>query len=351
MFVDKVYLNYVLISWYLDSRFRGNDDKSMIIFYYGENTFLSRQKLRELQDKFTREVDPTGENLSVLDGTVIDFGRINEAMSSQSLFVRKRMVIVENILQNKSKVLGEQLIEYLKNLKEANDNIIIFWDSVSGEKLGANKLFKFLSTQKFVQQFLPLSNTDATAWVKKEVENQGAKITQSVAMHLTALFVSDLWQLSNEIAKLISYKKSLNNKGEIEIEIKDIEMMSRGVVDENIFAMTDAISNKNKSLAVQLFEKEIEAGVAEHYLIHMIARQFKILMQVRQALDSGHSSRKIIGDLKLHPFVVQKASAQVRNFNLEVLKNIYLKLVEMDYLFKTGQGDLMSLISLFMAKI
>lgn len=323
----------------------------MIIFIYGEDTYQSRIKLRELKDKFIREVDPSGENLSVLDGVVADLGKLNEAMSAQSLFVRKRMVVVENIFANKNKVFIDQLVEYLNNIKKSNDNIIIFWDSISGEKNKASKLFKFLSSQKFVQHFQPLTNTEATAWTKKEVERNGAKITMQVAMHLTSMFVSNLWQLSTEIEKLINYKKSLSNDGEIEILISDIELMSRGVVDENIFAMTDAISNKNTSLALQLFEKEIEAGVAEHYLIHMIARQFKILMQVRQALDSGHGSRKIISDLKLHPFIVQKASAQVRNFDLNVLKNVYLKLVEMDYLFKTGQGDLSNMICLFMAKI
>lgn len=323
----------------------------MIFFIYGENTFLSRQKLKELKDKFIREVDPTGENFSVLDGSVIDLGRINEAMASQSLFVRKRMVVIENIFANKNKTFIEELTKYLQEQKEANDNIIIFWDSSSGEKQKTSKLFKFLSAQKFVQNFLPVSNTEATTWVRKEVERHGAQITLQVATHLSSLFASNLWQLSTEIEKLVNYKKSLNEKGEAVIELKDIELMSRGVVDENIFAMTDAISNKNKSLALELFEKEIEAGVAEHLLIHMIARQFKILMQVRQALDSGHSSRQIISDLKLHPFVVQKASAQVRNFSLDVLKDIYLKLVEMDYLFKTGQGDLLNMISLFMAKI
>lgn len=323
----------------------------MIFFIYGENTFLSREKLQELKDKFIREVDPTGENFSVLDGSVIDIGRINEAMASQSLFVRKRMVVIENIFANKNKTFIEELTKYLQEQKETNDNIIIFWDSASGEKQKTNQLFKFLSAQKFVQNFQPLSNTESTTWVKKEVERQGVKITLQVATHLSSLFASNLWQLSTEIEKLVNYKKSLNSYGDVEIELKDIELMSRGVVDENIFAMTDAISNKNKSLALELFEKEIEAGVAEHLLIHMIARQFKILMQVRQALDSGHSSRQIINDLKLHPFVVQKSSAQVRNFSLEVLKDIYLKLVEMDYLFKTGQGDLLNMISLFMAKI
>lgn len=323
----------------------------MIFFIYGENTYLSRQKLKELKTKFIREVDPTGENLSILDGASLDLAEVNRAVGAQSLFVRKRMVVIENIFANKNKAFFEELTAYLQKQKETNDNIIIFWDDISGEKQKNNKLFSFLHSQKFVQNFIPLSNTEAIAWTKKEIEKRGAKITQQVALRLSSLFAGDLWQLSNEIDKLISYKKSLNDEAVVEIEIADIELMSRGVSDENIFAMTDAISNKNKSLALELFEKELEAGVAEHLLIHMIARQFKILMQVRQALDAGHSSRKIISDLKLHPFVVQKTSAQVRNFDLEALKSIYLQLAEIDYRFKTGQGDLLGMISLFMVRI
>jgi len=57
----------------------------MIIFLYGEDTFLSRRKLNELKEKFLREVDPSGNGLVVLDGEKAAMEEINESISASSL--------------------------------------------------------------------------------------------------------------------------------------------------------------------------------------------------------------------------------------------------------------------------
>ena len=159
-----------------------------------------------------------------------------------------------------------------------------------------------------------------------------------------------------QINKLINYKASQklhlgdDEKG-TEINIEDVKGLVRGQFDENIFALTDAISARNKTQAAKLLEEQVEAGLTDSYLLTMIVRQFKILMQIRQALDSGLTSRKIITLLKLHPFIVQKGIGQARNFNLNTLKSIFSKLVEIDYLMKSGKADVKPALSLLIAKI
>ena len=175
-------------------------------------------------------------------------------------------------------------------------------------------------------------------------------------MHLTALFGSDLWQLDNEINKLISYKRG--QKPELvkdariaQIEVEDVDQLARGSADENIFALTDAISNRNKALALKLFEQEIDSGVTESYLMHMVTRQFKIMLMIRQALDQGLTPRQIMGQLKLHPFVVQKTSTQVRKFVLADLKKLFHRLVDIDSQIKTGVAELKPALSLLIAEL
>ena len=176
----------------------------MIIFLYGEDAYLSRQKLNELKLKFIKDIDAQGNNIKVINAETADLNKINKAFFASSLFVSKQMVIIENILKNKK--LQKPLLEILE--KKETDNIIIFYDKHSGEKLKANKFFKFLSKQKFVQQFKKLSNTETATWIKKTTEDRGGKISLRAAACLSGLLGSDLWQISNEIDKLISYKIS-----------------------------------------------------------------------------------------------------------------------------------------------
>lgn len=328
----------------------------MIIFLYGEDTFRSRQKLRELKNKFIKEVDPDGNSIVILAGGNLTTGELSEAVGAQSLFTRKRLIIIENIFVNKREKLLEKADEYLKKKvgkkDKPDDNIIIFWDETTGEKLGSNKLFKYLSAQKYNQFFKKLSNTETAVWIKKEFTSRGAKAKPQSVLSLASMFSGDLWQLNNEIDKLINYKKAqLLTESEAIINEDDIGLTCRGNVDENIFALTDAISNKNKALAMKLFEQEIEAGVAETYLLAMIIRQFKILLQVKEAVANGMSSRKIINQLHLHPFVVQKCSAQVNGFSISLLKKVFSSLIEIDKNIKTGQTDFKAALSLLLVKI
>lgn len=330
----------------------------MIIFIYGEDTFRSRRKLNELKEKFLREVDPSGNSLTALDGATASMEKINEAVSPASLLSKKRMVIIENIFLNKGKPIFGQLVLYFKT-KKIEENIIVFWDGlIDGKKLSQDKkeLFKFLSKAKYTQEFKALSNTEAMAWTKKEVELRGGKINREALLFFTSLLGSDLWQIDSEIDKLLNYKLSqklalaANGRGAI-IEAEDIKNLVSGQFNERIFALTDALSIRNKKEAAKLMEDQLGGGLGESYLLNMIVRQFRILIQIRQALDAGLTPRKIINLLKLHPFIVQKGVNQARNFSLNSLKNILTQLVRIDYLMKSGQADVKTMLSLFLAEI
>lgn len=353
----------------------------MIIFIYGEDTFRGRKKLKELKDKFIREIDPGESSLTVVDGKIAKAKEIIDGFGARSLLAKKRMVIIENVFLNKDKAVPEEIFNYLKKIKtESDDNIIVFWEpAVKTKAFGAKKnaflldsdgrenplpktlepLFNFLSKPPYAQEFKLLPNPELAAWIKKEVEARGGLITDRTAQTLISLVGNDLWQINNEINKLINYEANpeakLLTSGQTRkiktISEEAIKQLVKGGFDENIFALTDALSNRNRKLASELLNEQYEAGLSDGYLLSMITRQFRILLQVRQALDSRFSSRKIITSLKLHPFVAQKSINQVRNFNLASLKNALNKLIEIDFLVKTGQAEAQTLLNLFIQKI
>ena len=342
----------------------------MIIFLYGQDSFRSRLKLNELKDKYLREVDKLGSGLKIINGAKASFVDIAAAISPSSLLSKKRLIIIEDIFINKDKLIFEKLSEYFKN-KESDDNIIIIWESnikikkfrnapapllldSSGQEKPllkkSTELFKFLSAQKYAYNFNALSNFESANWVKKQAVLRGGKISAKAAEMLVGLVGSDGWQISNELAKLLSYKTAGKLvQGAVEIDVDDVKNLVRGNFSENIFALTDALSVKNKALAVKLLDEQIEAGLSDGYLLNMFVRQFRILLQIKQALESGLSQRQISGQLKLHPFVSQKGVEQARHFTLPSLKNILRRLAKIDYEVKSGQNDYRTSLSMLIA--
>ena len=332
----------------------------MIIFLHGEDDFRIKRKLSELKEKFRNDVDPSGEAIVSFDGTKLVLDKLNTAVNSGSLFVRRRMVIVENVFQNKNKELFSGLLDFVKKDGEKSSdskegNILIFHD----ENIGAHptkirkELWQFFLSSKFSQEFKKLTNTEVTSWIKKEASILGAEISIQTSAELASILDNDLWRIQSELVKLVNYKGGMKliDGGSLEIKKEDIEEMSKGVFDDNIFALTDAIGSKNKPLALKLFEEQMQNGTSFDYLLTMIIWQFKRMLQVRQALDLGSNSRKIIADLKIHPFVAQKSINQVRSFSLEYLKDILRDLVEINKKIRETGAEPRVLMGLFIAKL
>ncbi|MBU0722252.1 DNA polymerase III subunit delta [Patescibacteria group bacterium] len=344
----------------------------MIIFLYGQDNFRSRLKLNELKNKYLREIDKLGSGLKIINGAKASFSEITAAISPSSLLSKKRLIIIEDVFINKDKLIFENLSEYFKNKKQ-DDNIIIVWESNIKTKKFKNVLapmlldssgkekpllkkqtefFKFLSSQKYSYNFNLLSNTESADWVKRQTALRGGKIRAKAAEMLVSLVGPDGWQINNELDKLLSYKAAgALTQAEVHIEIEDVQNLVRGNFSENIFALTDALSVKNKSLAIKLLDEQIEAGLSDGYLLNMFVRQFRILLQIKQALESGLNQRQIAGKLKLHPFVAQKGLEQTRHFTLPILKNILSQLVKIDYQVKSGQSDYLTGLNMLIASL
>jgi DNA polymerase-3 subunit delta len=80
----------------------------------------------------------------------------------------------------------------------------------------------------------------------------------------------------------------------------------------------------------------LDAGEAPLYLLAMLARQIRILIQVKDLQGRGLGKNEIAGELRLHPYVVEKGMAQAWNFSLSQLEAAHHNLVETDWAIKTG---------------
>jgi DNA polymerase III delta subunit len=347
----------------------------MIIFLYGQDNFRSHLKLNELKDKYFKEVDKLGSGLKVLAGAKATFAEITAAVGPSSLFSKRRLIVIEDLFANQDPEIFKKLLVYLKKSSQlASGNIVIFWESnIKMKKMkniflpfllgasnkdepldkGQTELFKFLAEQKYSpRSFDLLSHVELANWAKKEVMARGGKISAKAVAVLVGLVGADGWQLHSEIDKLLSFKAAAKLTGlNAEISEEDVKNLVQGNFSDNIFSLTDAISVKNRALAVKLLDELIESGLDGHYLLSMFIRQFRILLRLRQAMDTGLSSRQTANLVKLHPFVLRKGLEQARNFSLTTLTNIFSQLVRIDYSVKSGRGDYLTSLNMLIARI
>jgi DNA polymerase-3 subunit delta len=110
-----------------------------------------------------------------------------------------------------------------------------------------------------------------------------------------------------------------------------------GRVEENIFEVVDAIGSKDCVRALSGVRNLLLQKHQPQQITGMVARQFRLILQVRGLLESGRTRDEIIALLKLHPYVYKKIYQQRNNFSTGRLVRCINELAELDYRVKTGR--------------
>lgn len=317
----------------------------MIIFLFGEDSYRSSQKLAEIKQNFKEKTDPSGINIAIFDGADFDLEKFSAAASQTGFLAAKRLIIVKNLLLDKpDKTLIEQLTENF-SAWENSENIIVFYEGGAIDKtLKLTKLFKLLLKSKS-QEFAPLDNRELTTWVLNHVKEQGGKIGTAAVELLISAVGNNLWQLTNELDKLLAYK----NNGTV--AEADIKLFVIAKITEDVFGLTDALATGNKKMALLRLKNQEQAGLNEVYLTTMFIRQFRILAQIKSLLSNKVPESQIASKLKLHPYVVKKSLPLAAKFTLAKFQNIYRELVELDQKLKSTSIPGQTLLEMFVCKI
>lgn len=314
----------------------------MILLLYGEDTFRSRQKLNQIKDKFKKS-DPSGMNLTVLDGKKASFEGIKKDVSTAPFIGKNRLVIVENILSaNRGENLQKALLSFIEDKKIPDSTVLIFFEG--GEPDKRKKLFKELNKPKKSEKFDLLEGSQLNSWIEKRVKELSGKIDRDAVIKLSAFVGSDLWQMDNEISKLLAY-------GDGKIISDNVEKLVRARLDTNIFNFTDAIGKKDKKTALKLLHDQLDSGAHQLYLLKMMTFQFRNLLIVKDLSAQNSNQYAIAKEGEMHPFVVQKTLPQVRQFEMEKLKQIYQELLNLEIAFKTSKADPVVLLDKFVVEV
>jgi DNA polymerase-3 subunit delta len=319
----------------------------MIILLHGPDTYRARQRLHFYREGFKKKYDVAGLNVVNLDGEKLNMEEFRKNVGQAGFLAKKRFIAIENLISlNKHKKIQEEIIEYLDK-EWSGDNVIIFFEEEKPDKKkkkAVAPLQKRLVKEKS-EEFKLLSGEKLNQWILGEVKNRGGKINSAAVLELASLVGSDLWNMDSEIEKLVNYK---NWK---EISSDDVKMLVKAKFDENIFHLTDALAAKNIKLSFKLLYDQLASGAHELYVLTMLIRQFRILLQTREIIDQEPNYYTVASRLQIHPFVAQKAIRDARKFSLTELKNIYRQLLEIDIKIKSTSEDPRLLFDLLITRV
>jgi DNA polymerase-3 subunit delta len=317
----------------------------MILYLYGEDTFRSRQYLTGAIVQFKKTRDPQGYNVVRLDGKKEEGGKIISELLSAPFLAEKRLVVVEDLLSKKDDEFFKAVTERLQEKKFPDSTVAIFWQ---GEPIGKSKAAKALEAQLLKEQyataFPPLVGKEKNDWIIKEVAARGGKTDTHTVQYLSEN-TSDMWELNSVLNQLVVHANGSDITPQMAAQFVPVKL------DDNIFSLVDAIAAGRTKQALELLEHQRRLGEEDGKIFGLIVWQFRILLQMADALERDESltSDGLASKLKLHPFVVKKNLGLVRSTSLSRLSSMYRKLLDIDTQTKTGVAPQSVLIDFFVA--
>lgn len=313
----------------------------MIIFLYGPDTFRSRQKLNEILDEYKKK-HKSALNLRIFDceEQKTDINSLKDEVRQTSMFKEKKLILLSGVFSDAG--LKEKFLKEAKSFLDSDEVIVIY---EAGEIKAADPLLKFLVKNAKTQKFEFLDNRNLKIWIKKYALSQKGKIEDMAVEIIVNCIGSDLWQLSNEVSRMINSKKNRT------VTAQDARLNFPPKIENEIFKTIDAIGQKNKKQALILLGNHLENGDNALYLLSMISYQFRNLLVVKELMEKNIQYPLIIKKSRLHPFVVKKSYEMCRQFSFSDLKKIYRKIFQVDLDVKTGKLDQEMALELLIAGV
>ena len=330
----------------------------MLYLFHGDDEFSRAEAVSRLKT----EMDPTlgALNTTVLAGRNLRLGELRAASDAIPFMVPWRLVIVEELLGpppppgNKASRRAEaiaaadqaRLAEILEWLPQApgTTRLVINESRTLGDRHPLLRRVDEAGGQ--VQAFAVPAGAELPHWITGRARGLGVDISQPAIQLLTEHIGPNLRLLANELEKLATY---LDGRGTI--GPAEVEKLVPAEQEADVFHLVGAVGSRDSRRALLLLRRLMDRD-RKHplYLLTMLVRQFRLLLQARELEARGASPQEMAREMEVQPWMPAKLLSQARNFTPGELKAILGELLEIDAGIKTGQADGPLALELFCAR-
>ncbi len=318
------------------------------IVLYGDEVFLIDEAVKSIIDRYLSP-DFKEMNYNKFEKIEDKFSEFYETVITFPFMSDKKIIIINECdfmtsTGSFDKSYEEKLIELINS--ENATSIVVF--VLKNKKPDTRKkLLKLLKDNNAIYEIKKLEEGELAAWITESFKNKGCKINASnsnyIALNCGYLdyeSVISLYDVNNEISKIYSYSMSKKiSENDLEVSREDIDLLLTKSLDSNIFKLVDYICEGKKDKANAMLEDMLQNGVAEQFIIHMIARQYRMIYEYQILSQKGYSMNQIMDTMKIKKFIASKLAGIARNISLEKTEYIIAKLLEIDRKIKTGLID------------
>ncbi|MDA8336565.1 MAG: DNA polymerase III subunit delta [Peptococcaceae bacterium] len=305
-----------------------------VYLFYGKEDFLRDRALALLQKKLLGGVgDPF--NLDVLDGEECPPPEILGCIRTPPVAAGWRLVVVRNApffrsQEGEKGFDADKLTAYIK--KPLPGACLVF---LAGETVDRRRvLFKAVDATGLVLEFAAPDARELGRWITERLKREGFQITRGAVDILMVSCGRSLQMIDNELNKAVLYAWE-----EKRIDEKVLAAVGSRWVEENIFAVVDAVAEKKWSGAMEGIDELMAMREPPQLILTMVARQMRLILLAVEWRRSGGTGQEFGTRNKLHPFVARKVWESSGRFTAVQMESALAGLAGLDAGIKTGRQE------------
>ena len=289
----------------------------------GEEGYLKKQ----YKNRFVKAMLPEGDtmNYSYYEGKNTPVKEAIDLAETLPFFAERRLIVFENTGFFKT-AAGADLADYIKDMPETT--CFIFVEEEIDKR---NKLYKAVKSKGYIAE---LSTQDAGTlkrWVAGLVRKEQKQISESVIVYFLDKVGTDMENIQGELEKVFCYALERDT-----ITKEDIDAVCVTQITNHIFEMVDAVAAGNQQKALDLYYELLALKEPPMRILFLLARQFNLIMQVKELSKCGYDQSQIAKKAGIQPFVVKNYLTYARKYSTEELRKAVEECVAAETKVKTG---------------
>lgn len=295
----------------------------------GEEAYLRRQYRERVKKALMGDGDLM--NLHCFEGKGIVSGEVIDLAQTMPFLAERRVLVIEN--SGFFKKGGEELAAYLDEPSPS-----AFFLFVEPEIDKRSKLYKAVSAKGRVIECKTPDEATLKRWVVELLAKDGKRITGRDLDHFLDKTGTDMENIRGEVEKLVCY--CMDREA---VTAHDIDEVCVRQINSRIFDMVEAVADKRQKQAMELYYDLLTLKEPPMRILFLIARQFNLLLQVKELKNKGYDANTIGTKTGLAGFIAKKYVAQASKFKEAELRKALTDCVETEEAVKTGRmNDVMS---------
>lgn len=310
-----------------------------ITLIYGEEEWIKNEALNKIKSQSVDESDLM--NYTTFEGKDLIVSNLIDTGETMPFFAEEKLIVVRKsgLFKAGRKEDTQNLLDWLK--KKPNYTKIVF---VEDEIDKRNALYKYVKSDFEVIEGVCPDDEALMRILKEACKERELKIEDYLIRYLIMNLPRNIGHILIELDKLASY---VGKEAVTKEVINEVCVFS---LEQRVFELLKAVSKKNTSQALAIYNKLIESKESPIGVLVLIARQYRILLQVKYLLRTQTPIKQISQSVGVPYYVAQDLSKQAQSFSFKVLQDILELCLESDSAIKTGKMEPVKCIELLIIK-